>query len=178
MLQREYFQHLLVKSQGNQVPPVETGFVEHSAHTESHDFRKMPQIAFWLPEPRKADDRTSRLATPICIGGTRRAAEINDKVPIAPRSSSNAIFGMNQKDPFRFRAHFSTMSQLRGVPFSMSRTARLPTTSARWRVCRPCAGRMERTFSSLKDCPRLRSSTTNNDRRKIRLLASWAPGPK
>src|SRR5205823_12533571 len=147
----EYFEHLLVKSQRNQIPPVETGFVEHLAHTESDDFPKMPQIAFWLAESRKADDRASRLAAPVCIGGSGRIAEINDKVPIAPRASRNTIFAIKEKNPFRVRGHFSTRSQLRGVPFSMSRTARFPTTSGRWRVCRPCAGRMERTFSSLKD---------------------------
>ena len=94
----EYFEHLLVKSQRNQIPPVETGFVEHLAHTESDDFPKMPQIAFWLAESRKADDRASRLATPICIGGSGRATEINDKVHVMASGVWKRIFWIEEKE--------------------------------------------------------------------------------
>src|SRR5277367_3392442 len=59
-----------------------------------------------------------------------------------------------------------TRSQLTGVPASMSRAARLPMMSFRWRVCKPWAGRMERTLRAVNSSPCLTGSTTKRERRK------------
>src|SRR5713101_2397021 len=77
------------------------------------------------------------------------------------------------------RSHVrTTNSQFIGVPFLTSRAARLPSTSARWRVWSPWPGRMERTFDAVKISPCFTSSTTNKERRNTRLASSLALKPK
>ncbi len=57
------------------------------------------------------------------------------------------------------------MSQLRGVPSVKSRVARHPSTSGKYRVCMPSAGRTLRTLASVMSSPTAISRATKSERR-------------
>src|SRR5947209_10009063 len=102
-----------------------------------------------------------------CFEGSASASRI-----VQPTLWRYAKLGSLKPGTVEKNCYRLTKSQLNGVPRSISHVAQRPSTAVKCRVCRPWAGRMERTLLLVNVSPVLTYSTTNRDRRNVRLACS------